>query len=417
MLKKFAAIILALTLSVSAFASCSNGDGASSSEASASQSDSGSSSETDSSETSTNDSSVTDDEDIPEASLTIDGKTIDTKDLALCTVDGTDVDFDTFRYYYYSTLALYAQYGTTPADIEEDEDGFKKFMESVIEQIKQEFAIYKLAEENGIVLDDDDKKEIEKTFEEAKNAQESEEAFQQALKNSYMTEELFKHQIEVSTLYSKVDDELFAPGGKYATTADEFKKIVKDTSKYSRVIHVLIPYECQTEITDEDTKEGYDDLSLSQKLQAKQTAYAALSDADKAKAKEAAKKLAEEVLAKAENGDDFESLVKEYGWDPGMEQTPGGYYVSESTNFVKEFKTASFELKENEVSGLVESENYGWFIIKRLPVDMDYVEENIDAMINEYDSPTIDKIFNKAIDDLKIEYHEYYDKLTTKSIT
>ena len=42
----------------------------------------------------------------------------------------------------------------------------------------------------------------------------------------------------------------------------------------------------------------------------------------------------EEVLARFEEGEDFESLIAEYGEDPGMENEPGkteGYYVSENS--------------------------------------------------------------------------------------
>ena len=211
---------------------------------------------------------------------------------------------------------------------------------------------------------------------------------------------------------------LFTNGGKYATSAEEFKKIVKDKDKYSRVIHILIPFYCKAELTDESVAAEYENYNLSQKGKAKQAAYNALSDEDKAKVKEEAKKVADEVLEKAKKGDDFAKLITEYGWDPGMEYSPEGYYIiKDNSSLIKEFTDKSFELKENEISDLVESPAYGWFIIKRLRVDMDYVEKNLDAMIEQYDKPALNKLYSDTNDSLKIEKSEYIDKLLATSIT
>lgn len=414
MLKRIAATVMAFMLCVTAFASCADKD-SSSSKASSSSSDSSSADSQASGDSSADGSDATDS--VPEPSFTVDGKEIDTDGLIMCTVDGIDVDFDTFRYYYYYTLNLYQQnYGADLETIKSTEGGFDLLMEDVIAQLKQEFVTQHLAKENGIELTDEDKKYVEDTIAEAKKNASTEEAYKTQLKQSYLTDEVFKKMLELSRLYQNVEAKLLTNGGKYATSKEDFKKIVQDTSEYSRVIHILIPYECQTEITDEETKDSYEEMSLSQKLSAKQAAFKALSEDEQAAAKEKAKKLAEEVLQKAKDGEDFESLMKEYGWDPGMEATPTGYYVNKNTNFVEEFKTAAFELKENEISDLIESESYGWFIIKRIPVDMDYVNENIDDMIMEYDTPAIRQLYSEITEKMEVTYCEYYDKITADSI-
>lgn len=123
------------------------------------------------------------------------------------------------------------------------------------------------------------------------------------------------------------------------------------------------------------------------------------------------------MLDKAKSGEDFDKLIKEYGWDPGMETYEQGYYMNRNSNFVDEFKNAGFKLKENEVSDLVESTEYGWFIIKRLPVDMDYVEKNIDSLIVEYDSPAVSKLYSEIMEKMEVSYNDIYEKLTPQSIT
>lgn len=407
MIKKISAFLIAITITIGCFASCSTKDEDNSSKASEESSSAASSSADSTAETK-----------IPEASLTIDGKKVDTKDLIICTVDGHDIDFDTFRYYYFSTLANYTNnYGVNLDTIKQIDDGFNIFMKDVVNSIKQEYAIQQLAKENGIKLTEDDKKTVDANIKSTQSNFESEEDYLNALKSSYMTEDLLRKSYELSTIYQKVDKQLFTVGGKYATSEKDFKKIVQDTDEYSRVIHILIPYECQVEITDSAAKESYDKATLSAKLSAKQSAFKALSEDEQAKAKEKAKKLAEDVLKKAKDGEDFKKLIEKYGWDPGMESSPDGYYVNKNTSFVQEFKDAAFKLKENEISGLVENNSYGWFIIKRLPVDMDYVDKNIENMIKEYDTPEISELYNERTEKMEVVYDEIFDKITADSIT
>lgn len=408
MLKKFSAMILALVMTVSLVTSCSEGDSSSSN-----GSTSSSSAAADSADSSTESAVET-----VEASLTIDGESIDTDNLIMCTIDGIDVDFETFRYYYFYTLNLYENtYGVTMDIISETDGAFDLLMSDVITQLKQEYVTLHLCEENDIELTDEDYEQIEETIETAKSNYDTDEEYVQALESSYLTEDLYRRMVELSTLYQKVEDTLFTNGGKYATTEDEFREIVQDPEQYARVLQILIPYQCQVEITDEDTLDSYDDMTLSEKYSAKETAYNALSEEEQEAARDEAHALAEEVAEMAQNGDDFESLIAEYGWDPGMENNSQGYYMSHDTNFVQEFIDAGFELEENEVSGPVESSTYGWFILKRLPVDMDYVEENIDSMIIEYDTPTISQLYSDIMDEMEVSYGEYYDQITPESIT
>ena len=407
MIKKISAFLIAITITIGCFASCSTKDEDNSSKASEESSSAASSSADSTAETK-----------IPEASLTIDGKKVDTKDLIICTVDGYDIDFDTFRYYYFYTLANYTNnYGVNLDTIKQIDDGFNIFMKDVVNSIKQEYVAQQLAKENGIKLTEDDKKSIDSNIKSTQSNYESEKEYLDALKSSYLTEDLLRKMYEFSTIYQKVDKQLFTAGGKYATSEKDFKKIVQDTDEYSRVIHILIPYECQVEITDSAAKESYDKATLSAKLSAKQSAFKALSEDEQAKAKEKAKKLAEDVLKKAKNGEDFKKLIEKYGWDPGMESSPDGYYVNKNTSFVQEFKDAAFKLKENEISGLVENNSYGWFIIKRLPVDMDYVDKNIENMIKEYDTPKISELYNERTEKMEVVYDEIFDKITADSIT
>ncbi|MBR6873455.1 MAG: peptidylprolyl isomerase [Ruminococcus sp.] len=417
MIKKIIAVLAALTLSAAMLTSCGNSESSNAdSTASPSGATADSTAENGSGTASGDTASETVEEPIPEASLTIDGEKVDTTDLVMCTIDGDDITFDLFRYYYFYVMG---SYGYTAESLK-DEETFKTFKEAIAQQFKRDYTTIHLARENNLELGEEGKKNVQDKLASIKANYESEEAFQKALAGSYLTEAVYTRMLEIAELYTMVESQLLTNEGKYATSKEDFRKIVKDNDKYSRVIHILIPYYSQADITDEETLSSYESMSLSEKNNAKKTAYNELSDEEKEKVNAKAKEVADEVLKKAkeaETDEDFKKLITEYGWDPGMEQKPDGYYLTQNSSFVKEFREAAFELKENEVSDLIENTNYGWFIIKRLPVDMDYVESNIESMILEYDTPTINDMFNKLVEELEFKESETMKKMTADSIT
>ena len=143
MIKKYLAAALALTMCVCTFTACAkDSDSSSSSKSSSSSSKADSSSA--SSEVMTPGSDLIDDGEtaetpVPDPALVIDGEEQDISNLVVCTIDGYDVDFDMFRYYYYYTLNRYqSSYGATIDTIKETEGGFDLFLEDVVTSLKQE---------------------------------------------------------------------------------------------------------------------------------------------------------------------------------------------------------------------------------------------------------------------------------------
>ena len=91
--------------------------------------------------------------------------------------------------------------------------------------------------------------------------------------------------------------------------------------------------------------------------------------------------VANEVLQKANAGEDFTALLKQYNEDTG--ETEQGYTFG-SGEMVPEFENAAFALKFGEISDVVQSE-YGYHVIKRNPGLYDavnYWEETADIQIN-----------------------------------
>lgn len=124
----------------------------------------------------------------------------------------------------------------------------------------------------------------------------------------------------------------------------------KAACTYRTVQHILIA----TEMPEETDESGETITKTDEEI-------AAYKDERKARA--------EEVLAKAQAGEDFATLAEEYTDDSGLEYSfnAEGQTVS-GTSFVEEFVVGANALAEGEISGLVETE-YGYHIIKCISTD------------------------------------------------
>lgn len=116
----------------------------------------------------------------------------------------------------------------------------------------------------------------------------------------------------------------------------------------------------------------------------------------------AKKALAEEVLAKVNNGEDFDALVQQYNEDQGQDEE--GYTFGRG-EMVKPFEDAVFGMGIDQVSGIVESE-YGYHIIKRVAG----TTELKNYLIGK-DEVKIKKAYNKmSVKDILLETEEAMEK-------
>lgn len=182
-----------------------------------------------------------------------------------------------------------------------------------------------------------------------------------------MTEDLYNRILENSLFKEKVGSEMLnEKTGKYLITEDEMREIL--SKDYLRASHILL-------------KTGTKDDA-----------------AQKAKA--------EEALEKAKAGEDFDELVKEYGEDDGMKDNTDGYYFT---------KGVMVEAFYNAAVGLVES-NFGYHIIKRLPMETEYIDEHIDELISQHRQLLLQQEYEKAQNEMTVEYGEQYDQININSL-
>lgn len=139
-------------------------------------------------------------------------------------------------------------------------------------------------------------------------------------------------------------------------------------------------------------------------------------DADKMREEklEAIKGKAEAVLAETKTNEDFESLIIKHGEDPGMEaeENKDGYTMYRDASMYEEFLTASFELKEGEISELVATD-VGYHIIKVYEATEDVIASLEDVkeviqttLLNQKKSEKIDELIKGWLEEADIKKYE-----------
>lgn len=200
---------------------------------------------------------------------------------------------------------------------------------TALETLVPIYALISEGKKNGIVLSDDEEKQIADWV--AKQKEYYGDEFEEVLlKNGYASEDVLvkvqRLQLYMQKVYTDAGNDI----SKYVSEND-FSKY--DSGDKVTVKHILVQFD-----SDENGN-----VSEEAKLKAK----------DKA----------EEVLAKINSGEDFDSLIDEYNDDPG--QGEDGYTFANDGTMEQAFADAAFALEIGDVSDLVET-SYGYHIIKRL---------------------------------------------------
>lgn len=227
--------------------------------------------------------------------------------------------------------ALFKQIiSSTPAA--EQEGALKEAKEKVLNNLLEKILLLREAKKTGInVTDDEVKAAIEKIREENKINQEE---LLSALKQEGISFERYKEEVKGQIIRSKVIDK--------------------------RVRGVI-------DVTDEEVMIYYErnknDFTLDEEIRVRHIIFLIPKDSDEETVNEI-KKRAGEVLQKARAGEDFETLAKKYSEGPSASNGGDlGFFKRE--DMVKEFSSAVFPLKENEISGLILTP-FGYHIVQLL---------------------------------------------------
>ena len=119
--------------------------------------------------------------------------------------------------------------------------------------------------------------------------------------------------------------------------------------------------------------------------------------------------LADAVRVKLMNGEDLDTLIKNYSED-GYMSTENGYYFTHG-QYSEAYEAASFALAIDEVSPVVETYS-GYYIIKRLELDTEYVMSNLySGLKDQYFVAVFDKFIDEQKATLKFVPNEYGSSL------
>lgn len=284
-------------------------------------------------------------------------------DKAVMRVGGNKVTYNEYRYFYMNYRDSHEKSGET---------GYTEKLKSEIEEgLRQKYAKVNLAKEHKITLVESDITAIDKMKASYIESYGDLETFKNALQEDALTEELFYDLLKFQALDEKlriyITDE-------YSGEIESDDKTVEAfiNNHFIHATHILI------------LNEAGDDLAANLKL-------------------------ATELRQRAVSGEDFDALIDAYNEDPGMGDDNTGYYFTEG-QIILEFEKAAEALAVGEISDVVLSEN-GYHIIKRLPLDPVYIDENFEKLRDAYKARMYNIMTEELAKVLEVEYTDMYTKL------
>ena len=281
-----------------------------------------------------------------------------------------------YELYYYITMNL-------KKDLPEaTEDEIKK---EAFEMLCEMYAVFSLAEDFGI--DSDDEYIASIVDDAAKMAIEEcggKKEYKEALAKTYMNDSVFRFLKK----HAQTADELLSAiikSGKYPTKEAALKKLFA-TDELVCVKQILVMSENSIASADET-------LYLTGEKHTDEEALA----------------IANEARDKALAGENFDSLVNQYGESLYMFNNTDGYYVFRGM-WDKANEEAVFALKVGEVSEVIESPS-GFSVFVRCEKSDSYIDSHINDLANNYYKAQYNNLLNERIEEMTVKTNEAFDTI------
>lgn len=288
------------------------------------------------------------------------------------TLGGENIKYDYVRYVYLNTKAD-MEYGEADDYWEKNPEAFEELKAETLDMIAHNRAIELLAKRYKIKLTDKEKNSVNDLLEELRDDKKS---WAEAKKENHLSDYSFAYIQRFSVLWGKTYDYVTSSESGIIKSDDE--TVLEDIPENFRNIkYVYIKYDGSN--------------------------------------KDAKKALADEVLEKANAGESFDGLIKEYGEDTTMlNYIDVGYYYT--IGMIDErVENAVDELDYGEISSIIDVKT-GYFIVLREKIDLDYANKNIATFVDYY----IARVFNEMVDeiqkDMKIELSDFWKELKLDDI-
>ena len=229
----------------------------------------------------------------------------------------------------------------------------------------------KKAAEYKIEFTDEDKTSLESTY--AQNGGKAE--LETNLNEMGVSIETYERIVKAGIIQEHLKELLYGKDSGNGVSEEDQKKEYDEN--YRRVKHILFKTQGLTEDKDE---EG----NVTKTVEEKEAEVEAKFN---------------EVLKKAQAGENFEDLIAEYSED-GMDKDKG--YVFKKGDMVSEFEEAAWDLAVGEVSSC--KSTYGWHIIKAYDKyeKPEYMTDALSEFISNYENEKYEEVENKWIEEANV---------------
>lgn len=288
------------------------------------------------------------------------------------TIGGTKINYDLYRYVFLNTRD--DMDGGDHTVWQGDYAAQAELNDAVLEVLTRNTAIEKLAAKYGIKLSADEKREAaDAVAAKAAVTGSDGKTGRDLLEDAHMTEYAAYYVSCFTSLWGKIYNHVTNEENGILRFSDE-ELISAVPEKFTCISYVYIPRD-----------------------------------------KENALQLALEASEKISGGADFGDIVTEYGSDPDMSaRLEHGYYYVEG-EIIDGVADEAAALGPGETSGVIDL-GQGYFIIRRLPVDMDYVRSDLSTFRTKY----LAHLFNVMVDEtaagLDVKYGKPYASLTVETV-
>lgn len=289
------------------------------------------------------------------------------KDDYIVKIGDYEITYEFYRYLYMN----YRDELSSENYSEEELD--KKAHENTMESLVTTCRVQTHADRYGVSVPDDIIQSIDNKISEMKSEYSSEEDYKKALADAYTDEKLLREIMVFAYLEDFVRQYMTAEqnGCIHSDDATVEAYIYSD---FYRAVQILIKSE------EEDREKEL---------------------------------LAQSIYDRLCAGESFDSLSDEYNQDFSVDDPDDGYYFTKG-QLLLEFEEAVLSIKENELYPGVVKSSVGYHIIKRLPLDPSYVDDNFNTLREIYKARKYNDICKETEKELKIEFTELYSSLTAQ---
>ncbi len=238
----------------------------------------------------------------------------------------------------------------------------KVLTDYITESFQSGFAIYNYAEKNGFTQREDIKEAINSVLNDYRKQFETEAEYAEFLNDNGITAADYENFIRIITVHSLFVDDLYERYANVPYSAEEYKQICQE--KFVTAKHILVQDE----------------------------------------------KTAKAVIAKLDDGANFDELAMEYNLDPGY--TTEGYTFTYD-QMVPEFEKAAFNLQENAYTKTPVKSAYGYHVILRLPITDSWIEANHRTISTALAGYETNKVINSITSSSKFALTSDYQSYVT----